>query len=159
MGCPCRSRPRLEIASSCPEERASSVGGKLRFAAQRPRAGRGISKDILTFPLSFCPTAAEISLSLEADRAQLGQAEGAETSLDEYNQEAGLERWTFLVTRALNFVYSGRHGDRAERPETSSNSEMNTKQFEQQSSQVLCLSANIHFTQKVEKYMQNGQLL
>ena len=25
--------------------------------------------------------------------------------------------------------------------------------------QVLCLSANIHVTQKVEKYMQNGQLL
>ena len=39
------------------------------------------------------------------------------------------------------------------------NSEMDTKQFEQQSSQVLHLSANIHFTQKVEKYIQNGQLL
>ena len=141
-----------------PEERASSVGGKLRFAAQRPRAGE-ISKDILPFPLSFCPTAAEISLSLEAGRAQLGQAEGAEAALDEYIQEAGLEAWTFLVTWALNFVYSGRHGDRAERPETSWNSEMDTKQFEQQSSQVLCLSANIHFTQKVVKYMQNGQLL
>ena len=36
---------------------------------------------------------------------------------------------------------------------------MNTKQFEQQSSQVLCLSANIHVTQKVEKFFQNGQLL
>ena len=36
---------------------------------------------------------------------------------------------------------------------------MGTKQFEQQSSQVLCLSANVHFMQKVEKYMQNGQLL
>ena len=36
---------------------------------------------------------------------------------------------------------------------------MDTKHFEQQSSQFLCLSANIHFTQKVEKYMQNGQLL
>ena len=33
------------------------------------------------------------------------------------------------------------------------------QQFEQQSSQVICLSANIHFTQKVDKYMQNGQLL
>ena len=31
----------LKIESSCPEERASSVGGKLRFAAQRPRAGGG----------------------------------------------------------------------------------------------------------------------
>ena len=29
----------LKTASSYPEERASSVGGKLRFAAQRPRAG------------------------------------------------------------------------------------------------------------------------
>ena len=33
---PGRSRPRLEIASSCPEERATSAGGKLRCAAQRP---------------------------------------------------------------------------------------------------------------------------
>ena len=56
-------------------------------------------------------------------------------------------------------MYSGRHGERAKRPETSWNSEMDTKQFEQQSSQVLRLSANIHFTQKVEKCMQNGQLL
>ena len=31
---------------------------------------------------------------------------GAEASLDEYIQEAGLEAWTFLVTWALNFVYS-----------------------------------------------------
>ena len=51
----------------------------------------GISKDILPFPLSFCSTAAEISLSLAAGRAQFGQAEGAEASLDEYTQEAGLE--------------------------------------------------------------------
>ena len=85
-----------------------------------------ISKDILPFPLSFYPTAAEISLSLEAGRAQLGQAEGAEASLDEYTQEAGLEAWTLLVTWALNFVYSSRHGERAERPETSWNSEMDT---------------------------------
>ena len=55
-----------------------------------------MSKDILTFPLSFCPTAAEISLSLEAGRAQLGQAEGAEASLDEYIQEAGLEALDIL---------------------------------------------------------------
>ena len=79
--------------------------------------------------------------------------------MNEYNQEARLETWTFLVTRALNFVYSGQHGDRAGRPETSSNSEMNTEQFEQQSSQVLGLSAKIHFTQKFEKYIQDGQLL
>ena len=36
---------------------------------------------------------------------------------------------------------------------------MDAKQFEQQSSQVLCLSANLHFMDKVKKYMQNGQLL
>ena len=82
----------------------------------------GISKDILPFPLSFCPTAAEISLSLEAGRAQLSQAEGADAALGEYIQKAGLEAWTFLVTWALNFVYSGQHGERAERPETSWNS-------------------------------------
>ena len=114
---PGRSRPRLGVASSWTEERASSACGKLRFAAQRPRAG-GMSKDILPFPLSAYPTAAEISLSLEARRAQFGQAEGAEASLDEYIQEAGLEAWTFLVTWALNFVYSGRHGERAERPDS-----------------------------------------
>ena len=79
---------------------------------------RGMSKDILPFPLSAFPTAAEISLSLDASRAQLGHAEEAEAALDEYNQEAGLEAWTFLVTRAFNFVYSGWHVDRAERPET-----------------------------------------
>ena len=129
------------------------------FCGTAASSGGGISKDILPFPLSFCPTAAEISLSLEAGRAQLGQAEGAEASLDEYIQEAGLEAWTLLVTWALNFVYSGRRGERAGRPETSWKSEMDTKQFEQQSSQVHCLSANIHFTQKEKKYMQNGQLL
>ena len=34
-----RSRPRFEVVSSCTEERASNVSGKLRFKAQRPRAG------------------------------------------------------------------------------------------------------------------------
>ena len=58
----------------------------------------GISKDILTFPLSFCPTAADISLSLEAGRAQLGQVERAEPALDDYILNAGLGAWTCLVT-------------------------------------------------------------
>ena len=90
----------------------------------------GLSKDMLPFPLSVCPTAAEISLSLEAGRTQLGQAEGTESRLDEHLQEAGLEAWAFLVTWALNFVYSGRHGERAERLETSQSSkhDMNTAQ-------------------------------
>ena len=35
---------------------------------------RGGSRDILPFPLSFCPTAAEISLSLKAGKAQTGLA-------------------------------------------------------------------------------------
>ena len=100
-----------QIWAGCPWQKSAS-------AAQRPRAGE-ISKDILSFPLSFCTTAAEISLSLEAGRAQLGQAEGAEAALEEYNHEAGLEAWTFFVTWALNFVYSGRHNERGERPETS----------------------------------------
>ena len=89
-----------------------------------------LSKDILPFPLSACPTAAEISLSLEAGRTQLGQAEGTKSRHDEYLQQAGLEAWAFLVTWALNFVYSGRHGERAERLETSQSSkhDMNTAQ-------------------------------
>ena len=49
-----------------------------------------MSKDILPFPLSAFPTAAGISLSLEAGRAQLGQAEEPEATLDEYIQEARL---------------------------------------------------------------------
>ena len=36
----------------------------------------GISKDILSFPLSFCPTAAEISLSLEAEGLTLARPKG-----------------------------------------------------------------------------------
>ena len=55
-----------------------------------------MSKDILPFPLSAFPTAAEISLS-KVGRAHLGQAEGEEATVDEYLQEAGLEAWTFLV--------------------------------------------------------------
>ena len=55
-----------------------------------------MSKDILPFPLLGFPTAAGMSLSLEAGRAQFGQAE--EATLDEYIQEAGLEAWTSLAT-------------------------------------------------------------
>ena len=56
----------------------------------------------------------------------------------------------------FELVCSGRDGERAECPETSWNSGMDTKRFEQQSSQVLSLSANVHIMQKVEKYMQTA---
>ena len=68
---PGRSRLRLGVESSCTEQRASYAGGELLFAAQRPLAEE-MSEDILPFPLSTCPTTAEISLSLEAGRAQHG---------------------------------------------------------------------------------------
>ena len=58
----------------------------------------GMSKDILPFPLSAFPTAAGISLSLEAGRAQLGKAEEPEATLDEYIQEARLGSRTSLAT-------------------------------------------------------------
>eukprot|EP00931_Biecheleriopsis_adriatica_P043590 TRINITY_DN24917_c0_g1_i1.p1 TRINITY_DN24917_c0_g1~~TRINITY_DN24917_c0_g1_i1.p1 ORF type:complete len:4311 (+),score=994.91 TRINITY_DN24917_c0_g1_i1:69-13001(+) len=38
-------------------------------------------------------------------------------------------------------------------------SEMDMQQFEKYPSQLLCLSANVHFTHNVEKYMSNGQLM
>ena len=59
----------------------------------------GISQDILPFPLWFCPTVADISLSVEAGRARLGQVERAEPALDDYIQNAGFGAWTCLVTR------------------------------------------------------------
>ena len=60
--------------------------------------GGGMSKDILPFPLSAYPTAAEISLSLEARRAQLGQAEEPEPTLNEYDSRTRLRAWTSLAT-------------------------------------------------------------
>ena len=80
-------KPHLLASRS--EPAASVVNFVLRHSGLE--RGGGYRKTILAFPLSFYPTAAEISLSLEAGRAQLGQAEGAEASLDEYTQEAGLE--------------------------------------------------------------------
>ena len=59
-----------------------------------------MSKDILPFPLSPYPTAAELSLSLEARRAQLDQDERPERI-----NEAGLEAWTFLVIYAAVVAY------------------------------------------------------
>ena len=91
------------------EPAASVVNFYLRHSGLERE--RGISKDIITFPLSFCPTAAEISLSLEASGAQLGQAE---TSHNEYNQEAGWEHghsWSPGLSTSCIV-------DHAERPET-----------------------------------------
>ena len=65
------------------------------------RGEEGMSKDVLSFPLSAFPTAGEISLS-EEGRAHLGQAEGEEATVDEYLQEAGLETWTFLLETTWN---------------------------------------------------------
>ena len=50
-----------------------------------------MSKDTLPFPLSAFPSAAEVSLLLEAGRIHVGEDEGPEASLHEYIQEAGLE--------------------------------------------------------------------
>ena len=67
-----------------------------------------MSKDILLpFPLSAYPTVAEISLSLEARRAQLGQAEEPEPTLNEYVQEPGLEHGHPWPPELLSLVYSG----------------------------------------------------
>ena len=48
----------------------------------------GMSNDILPSPLSAYPTAAEIPLSLEARRAQLGQAEEPEAAFDTFKNPA-----------------------------------------------------------------------
>ena len=69
-----------------------------------------MSKDILPFRSRL---ARRISPSLEAGRTQLGQAEGAKrqlTSTLKKKKKAGLESQRCLVTRALNFVHSGRRG-------------------------------------------------
>ena len=62
-------------------EPATSVAN---FVLRHSGLERGrMSKDILPFPLSLCPTAAELSLSLEAGRAQLGQAEEEEATVQQ----------------------------------------------------------------------------
>ena len=91
---PGRSRPRLGVTFSYIEERAHYAGGRLRFAAQRPRAGR-MSKDILTFPLSTCP--ANIAL-VGGRKNSTWPGRKGEATVDEYLQEAGLESRISLVT-------------------------------------------------------------
>ena len=72
-----RSRPRLGVASFCTESEPAApvVNFVLRHSGLEREE---MTKDILPFPLSTCPTAAEISLSLEVGRARLGQAEEEE---------------------------------------------------------------------------------
>ena len=92
---------------------------KLRSAAHRRRAGRGVERHSFSpFRYLSARQQLKLSLSVNAGKAQTGLAKGTEAALDAYIQEPGLEAWTFLVTWALNFVYCNRHGERAERPET-----------------------------------------
>ena len=99
---PGRSRSRLGVASSSAEERASSTCGKLCFTAQRPRAEEGCGKTLFPFRSRLSPHTAEIPLLLEAERAQLGQAEEPEAALDEFIQEASFGR-NPLVLRCETF--------------------------------------------------------
>ena len=143
-----------------PRERASSVGGKLRFAAQRPRGRGDIERHSPPFRSRFAPQRLKYPLSLDAGRAQLGQADRGRRRRNltstlkkpgwkhDILGQLGFELRVFWPTRrtrrAPRNLLEFRHGHEAVRT---------------QSSQVLCLSANVHFMHKVEKYMQNGQLL
>ena len=122
--------PRLEIASSCTEKRSNSVGGELRFAAQRPRAGGVCRRTFSPFRSRLAPQRLKYRSRWKQEEPTLARPKGRGSTLDEYLQEAGLEAWAYLVTWALNFVYSGRHGERAERLETSwsSKHDMNAAQ-------------------------------
>ena len=72
---PAESRPRPEnTSSSCHEERSSSVGGKVQRHSGVER-GSDVERHS-SFPLVGFLTAAKISLSLEAGRAQLGNLVG-----------------------------------------------------------------------------------
>ena len=64
-------------------------------------------KDILLFPLSTCP--ANIAL-VRGKKNPTWPGRKGEATFDEYLQEASLESRRCLVTWALNFVHSGRHG-------------------------------------------------
>ena len=116
---PGRSRPRHEVASSCPEERASSVGGKLRVAAQRPRAGGAYRKAFSPFRSRFAPQRLKYRSRSRQEGLNLARPKGRRRHLTSTFKKPALEAWTFSVTWALNFVYSARHGERTERPETS----------------------------------------
>ena len=82
-------------------KRVSSACGKLRFAAQRPRAV-GDNERHSPFPLSTCPTAAETSLSLEVGIAQLGQAEEEEAMVKQLLGHR--EAFTLCWIQALSTV-------------------------------------------------------
>ena len=81
-----------EVASSCTEERARQrLAANFVLRHSGLERGGDVKRHSPPFPLSPCPTEAEISLSLEAERGQLGQTEEPEAPLDEYIQEAGFE--------------------------------------------------------------------
>ena len=77
-----RAEVGLASKSHLPAPRSESVGDEHRFAAQRPRAEGDVERRS-PFPLSACPTPTDISLSVEARRAQLGQTEGLEATFDD----------------------------------------------------------------------------
>ena len=82
----------LALESHLLAPRSEPAAPVVNFVLRHSGLERGeMSKDILPFPLSTCSTEAEISLSLEAERAQLGQAEEPEAAFDEFIQEASLE--------------------------------------------------------------------
>ena len=64
-----------------------------------------MTKDILPFPLSTCPTAAETSLSLEVGRAQLGQAEEEDAMVQQHlGHGEHLSVFTLCWIQALSTV-------------------------------------------------------
>ena len=96
-----KMRKQRDLARDHEIAQLRSVVGSLAWVARqcRPQLSYGVNKlqgecrkkDILPFPLSAYSTAAEISLMLEAGRAQLAQAEGSGPTLGKYIQETGLE--------------------------------------------------------------------
>ena len=79
----------LALKSHFLAPRSESAASVENFVLRHSGLKRGETpKDILPFALSTCSTKAEMSLSLETERAQLGQAEEPEAALDEFIQEA-----------------------------------------------------------------------
>ena len=95
-----KSQPGFEVGISCTESEPAAPVAIFVFKHS------GLEREELPFPLSFCPTATEISLSLGARGIYFGQAEEPEETLDEYVCGVSLKAWTFLITWALNSGYT-----------------------------------------------------